>query len=203
MNLGSSSLEVSVFLPVTWRQHTPYKFVVLRKWPSRCLVCHRRLLPSLGYTPVRGFSSQRKAFKEAPGGKGASLGAQMVKDLPAVPGDPASIPGLGWSPGEGNGNPLQCSCLENPMDRGAWQAIVHGVAKSWTRLKDKYTHTQLNLSLWVKAPVMWKLSETTCIGECICLWMVHSNSQNPVEGEVVLLPSHSPAVRSLTPLGNF
>ena len=37
--------------------------------------------------------------------------------------------------GEGNGNPLQCSCLENPMDRGAWQAMVHGVAESWTRLK--------------------------------------------------------------------
>ena len=44
-------------------------------------------------------------------------------------GDPASIPGLGRSPGEGNGNPLQYSCLENPMDRGAWQAIVHGVAR--------------------------------------------------------------------------
>ena len=47
-------------------------------------------------------------------------------------GDPSSIPGLGRSPGEGNGNPLQYSCLENPMDRGAWQAIVHGVAKSRT-----------------------------------------------------------------------
>ena len=43
-------------------------------------------------------------------------------------------PGLGRSPGEGNGNPLQYSCLENPMDGGAWWATVHGVAKSWTRL---------------------------------------------------------------------
>ena len=43
--------------------------------------------------------------------------------------DLGSIPELGRSPGEGNGNPLQCSCLENPMDRGAWQATVHGVAK--------------------------------------------------------------------------
>ena len=42
------------------------------------------------------------------------------------------IPGLGRSPGEGNGNPLQYSCLKNPMDRGAWRAIVHVVAKSWT-----------------------------------------------------------------------
>ena len=47
-------------------------------------------------------------------------------------GDMSSIPGSGRSPGEGNGNPLQYSCLENPMDRGAWQAIVSGVAKSWT-----------------------------------------------------------------------
>ena len=44
-------------------------------------------------------------------------------------GDPGSIPGLGGSSGEGNGNPLQYSCLENPMDRGAWWATVHGVAK--------------------------------------------------------------------------
>ena len=47
-------------------------------------------------------------------------------------GDLGLIPGLGRSPGEGNGNPLQYSCLENPMDRGACWAAVHGVAKSWT-----------------------------------------------------------------------
>ena len=47
-------------------------------------------------------------------------------------GDPGSIPGLGRSPGEGNGNPLQHYCLENPMDRGAWKATVHGVVKSRT-----------------------------------------------------------------------
>ena len=51
-------------------------------------------------------------------------------------GDLGSIPGLGRSPGEGNGNPLQYSCLENPIDRGAWWPTVHGVAKSWTRLSD-------------------------------------------------------------------
>ena len=51
-------------------------------------------------------------------------------------GDPGSIPGLGRSPGEGNGNPLQDYCLENPMDRGAWWATAHGVAKSRTRLSD-------------------------------------------------------------------
>ena len=47
-------------------------------------------------------------------------------------GDLGSIPGSRRSPGEGNGNPLQCSCLENPMDGGAWWATVHGVTKSWT-----------------------------------------------------------------------
>ena len=56
-------------------------------------------------------------------------------------GDPGSIPGSGRSPGEGNGNPLQYSCLENPMDGGAWQATVHGVAKSRTRLSDFTTTT--------------------------------------------------------------
>ena len=51
-------------------------------------------------------------------------------------GDLDSIPGSGRSPGDGNNNPLQCSCLENSMDRGAWRAIVHGVAKSQTQLSD-------------------------------------------------------------------
>ena len=54
---------------------------------------------------------------------------------------PPQIPGSGRSPGEGNGNPFQYSCLENPMDRGAWPAIVHGVAKSWTGLRDSTTTT--------------------------------------------------------------
>ena len=53
----------------------------------------------------------------------------MVKNLPANVGDAGSIPGLSRSPGEGNGNPLQYSCLDNPMDRGAWRAIICGVAK--------------------------------------------------------------------------
>ena len=58
----------------------------------------------------------------------------MVKNLPVSAGDEGSIPGSGRSPGEGSGNSLQCSCLENPMDRGAWWATVHGVAQSRTGL---------------------------------------------------------------------
>ena len=65
----------------------------------------------------------------------ASQVALVVKNPPANAGDVrdvGSIPGLGRSPGEGNGSPLQYSCLENPMDRGGWEAMVHGVAKSQT-----------------------------------------------------------------------
>ena len=66
----------------------------------------------------------------------------MVKNLLANAGDVrgmSSIPGLGRSPGVGSGNRLQYSCLENPVERGAWWATVHGVAKSRTRLK-QHTH---------------------------------------------------------------
>ena len=59
-------------------------------------------------------------------------GGSVVKNLLANAGDPGSIPGLGRSPGVGNGSPLQYSCLENSMDTGAWWVIVHGVAKSRT-----------------------------------------------------------------------
>ena len=63
----------------------------------------------------------------------------MVKNLPATAGDVGSIPVSGRCPGGGNGNPLQCSCLGNPMDRGACRATVHGVAKSQMQLS---THTR-------------------------------------------------------------
>ena len=63
-----------------------------------------------------------------PGGSG-------VKDPPASGGDEGLILGWGRCPGGGNGNPLQCSCLGNPMDRGAWRATVHGVTKSQTGLR--------------------------------------------------------------------
>ena len=54
------------------------------------------------------------------------------KEFVCNAGDLGSIPGSGRSPGEGNGDPFQYSYLQNPMDRGAWKATVHGVAKSWT-----------------------------------------------------------------------
>ena len=74
-------------------------------------------------------------------------GGSEVKASACNEGDLGLIPGSGRSPGEGNGNPLQYSCLENPMDGGTWWATVHWVAKSWTRLSD-FTN--------------WKISSTLC-----------------------------------------
>ena len=76
----------------------------------------------------------------------ASQVALVVKNPPANVGDTGdvgSIPGSGKSPGEGNGHPFQYSCLNNPMDRGAWWATVQRVSKSWTQLKrlNMHTHT--------------------------------------------------------------
>ena len=77
----------------------------------------------------------------------------MVRNLPANAGDSrdvGSIPGSGRSPGGGHSNPLQYSCLENPMDREAWWATVHGVAKSRTQLRDlTFTFFSLNF------PILW------------------------------------------------
>ena len=67
-----------------------------------------------------------KGFPRGPDGKESACNA----------GDPGSVPGSGRSPGEENGNPLQYSCLENSMDRGVQQAIVHGVAKRWLQLSN-------------------------------------------------------------------
>ena len=67
-------------------------------------------------------------------------GGSVVKNLPANAGDVDSIPELGRAPGERNGYPLQHSCLEDPIDRGAWRATVHGVAKTQTILSDEITH---------------------------------------------------------------
>ena len=77
-----------------------------------------------------------------PGGSEVKASASNVRDV-------GSVPGSGRSPGEGNGNPLQYSCLENPMDGEAWWDTVHGVAKSRTRLSD-FTHLLTEKDLLVK-----------------------------------------------------
>ena len=85
------------------------------------------------------------------------LGGSEVKASACNAGDLGSIPGSRRSPGEGNGNPLQYSCLENPMDGRVWWATVHGVAKSRTRLSD-FTFTFLNpFYRWnTSAPESWR-----------------------------------------------
>ena len=90
-------------------------------------------------------STQSKDF---PGGVEIKVSASNAGDL-------GLIPGSGRSPGEGNRNPLQYSCLENPMDRGAWQTTVHRVPKSWTRLSDftSLLHTVKGFGIVNKAEV--------------------------------------------------
>ena len=86
--------------------------------------------------------SQRISKKTGfPGGLDSKVSACNVRDLD-------SIPGSGRSPGEGNSNPLQYSCLENPMDTGTWQVTVHGVAKNQTRLSD-FTRS------WARIPMLF------------------------------------------------
>ena len=85
-------------------------------------------IPLLGIYPET-IIIQKDSYTCFPGGLGD-------KETACNAGDPGSIPGSGRSPGEGNGYPLQYSCLEDPTDRGAWQATVHRVTKSWTWLSN-------------------------------------------------------------------
>ena len=76
--------------------------------------------------------------------------------------------------GEGNGNPLQYSCLENPMDRGAWWATVHGVAKSLTRLSDfTFTFFSLSLSLFLFYPALSLVASVVSWISCIGRWVLY------------------------------
>ena len=94
-------------------EHTCNVFVLKKKCPQRCFGMHCSICYYLNF----------------PGGSDGKVSAYNA-------GDPGSILGSGRSAGEGNGNPLQYSCLGNSMDRGAWEATLHGVAKSRTRLSD-------------------------------------------------------------------
>ena len=101
----------------------------------------------------------------------------MVKNPPANAGDvrdAGSISGSGRVPGEGHGNSLQYSCLENPMDREAWWATVHGVAGSWLRLSD-FTFTfhfhALEKEMATHSNVLaWRIPRTGSLVGC-CLWV--------------------------------
>ena len=85
----------------------------------------------------------------------------VVKNPPASAGESSSTPQSGRAPGEGNDNPLQYSCLENSMARGAWWATVHGVTKSWTRLSDFFSLFNIFKIYYVPCIVLSTL--------CLCL----------------------------------
>ena len=101
---------------------------LLRPWDfpgkSTGVGCHC-LLRSWGYSTVKIFHQQLGNICEGKGFPCSSVGKESACNA----GDAGSIPGSGRSPGEGNGNPFQYSCLENPMNRGAWQVTIHGVTR--------------------------------------------------------------------------
>ena len=123
-----ASISVSV-LPMNIQGWFPLGLTVSISWQSKAL---SRIFSNTTFQKHQFFSA-------------ASQLVLVVKDLPANAGDirdAVSIPGLGRSPGEGTDNPLQYSCLGNPMDRETRQAVVHRVTKSWTLLKRLSTHAR-------------------------------------------------------------
>ena len=103
-----------------------------KEWPEKLEEIFRIIFSSL---ENYGKQSVIRASQVVLVGKNPPANAGDARDV-------GSIPGLGRSPGEGNGNPRQYSGLESSMVRGAWWAIVHGVTQNWTRLSDSaYTHT--------------------------------------------------------------
>ena len=133
------------FDPVFSREKSFFLFLT----PVHILPSHRhahnsiyRNVSSLSFSsqlihpPLRTFSNLSQCLCLLYSMISGFLGASVVKNPPASAGDTGSIPGSGRSPGEGNGNPLHCSCLENPVDRGAWWASVYGLQKSRTWLSN-------------------------------------------------------------------
>ena len=102
----------------------------------------------------RAQAGKRACFRvifSVPSGMRVFPGGSDSKESARNAGDPGSIPGLGRSPGEGNGSPLRYSCLENPTDRGAWRAVVHRQAESDTKVRhDGATNTLLFLFLGMR-----------------------------------------------------
>ena len=124
----------------------------------------------------------------------------MVKNLPANVGDKrdsGSVPGLGRFPGVGNGNPLQYSCLENSMDRKAWWATVHEVAKSWTRPNNQHTYTipYKSFSLHLKPRVLLLPIKSYTVWSPLLLYL-------PLIAHPLLQPN-SPSCCSLNMLASF
>ena len=123
-----------------WRAIRKTRLQLISYMPSlnlRPLICKMEIIHYFWHRTVERIKWD-KVYNGFPG-------SLEVKASACNAGDPGLIPGLGRSPGEGNRNPLQDSCLENPMDRGAWWATVHGVAKSRTRLSNFTFHVYNNV----------------------------------------------------------
>ena len=107
-------------------------------------------------------------------------------------GDMGLIPGLGRPSGEGNGYPLWYSCLENPVDRGAWWATVLGVAKSWTRLRDFHFHSVYMYVRWHK--LLWKFKSGIFGGapfyDSFCLFVWWLSWTNSVKSVLLVMYLH-------------
>ena len=103
-----------------------------------------------------------------------------------------SIPGLGRSPQEWHGNPLQYCCLENPMDRGAWGVTVHGVAKNWIRLSMRtraHTHTHTHIHTHTHTPhcgVLWLAFECWGVIQLKLKWDLVSENQGAGSGSTAV-----------------
>ena len=153
--------------------------------PHSCRVAARA--PASAWVALILFHSERSSTKprrrDFPGGpvvKNPPSNGSDSKESACNAGDPGSLPRLKRSPGEGNDNLLQYSCLENPMDRGARQVTVHGVAKSWTRLSDCYYYFQRSGCQGTKIPhAVWQLSPCATIKKTQSSQKTTTNNKNP------------------------
>ena len=136
---------------------------------------------SKNWDPIKGFwvreSHGEKSLRRIKLAIRGFPGGSDSKESACKAGDPGSTLGLGRSPGEGNGNPLQYSCLENPMDRGTWWATVHGVSKSWRRLSN-FTFTFFHFQAGHMGLPWWLRQQRICL-QCRRLRF------NPWAGEIL------------------
>ena len=100
------------------------------------LIIKRKKPKLLVFSRLASFDEQHSSVSIIWLSPGGFPGGSVIKESDCYAGDPGLVPGSGSSPGEGNGNCLQYSCLEHPMDRGTWHARVHEVKKSQTKLSD-------------------------------------------------------------------
>ena len=147
-----------------------------------------------------------------------SIGGSVVKNQPTIAGTTGglgAIPGLGRSLGEGNGNPLQHSCLGNPMDRGAWQATVHGVAKTWTWLNNWTTATpllewtksgmqtsQTPVRMWANGSsrrCRWERNVVQPLWKMACWFLAKADELIPCDPAVVLLGIYPKELKMYVP----